>query len=171
MELEYRLSLQDYQEANQAHLKLQRWLYFLFWIFIVLGFWVLIISFFLGKTIGIDILGAAAFFSLAINYFNPYFSSTLKKYQFSRSWKWLSNLHHPITIDVNEESLKITGINFENRMQWQLYIQAIETKNLFMLYQTKRIFNIIPKRTFNSNKQIEEFRELLCTKILKFIQV
>lgn len=83
----------------------------------------------------------------------------------------MHNFHHPITIEIDEDKLKIQTINCESSIRWQLYIKAIETKNIFMLYQAKALFNIIPKRAFNSDEELDEFRELVRTKIEKFQQI
>lgn len=76
-----------------------------------------------------------------------------------------------MTVEVNEETIKMKNPVFNSSVKWQLYIKAVETKNLFMIYQTKRLFDMIPKRAFSSNEQVEEFRELVRTKIEKFSKV
>jgi hypothetical protein len=169
MQIEYRLSGKDYQEANQAHFKSQLWIYFFFWVFIIIGLLFLILS--LVADTQLDVFGIVYFWLFAIIFFNPYFSNPLKNYFVARTWKGFASLHQPMSVEVNEEVLKIKSINFDTSMQWQLYIKAVETKNLFMLYQAKALFNMIPKRAFSSDEQVEEFRELLRTKIEKFQQV
>jgi len=168
MQLEYRLSLKDYQEANQAHLKLQRWIYFFFWFFILGSLFFLVTPLLINRTP--DLFGFVWFLSSAILLFNPYFSNPIKNYFLNRHWKNLSNWHHPITIDVDEEKIKSKTVDCESSVQWRLFIKAIETKNLFMLYPAKACFNMIPKRAFSSDQQMDEFRELLRTKIEKFSQ-
>lgn len=169
MQLEYRLSLKDYQEANQAHFKLQTWVYLVFWIFLLL--WLLSITtlFVSGKELDWFLIIYLLVFPIL--FFNPYFSNPFKNYFIKRAWKGLPNLHHPISFEVNEETLKFKSLNFDSSLQWQLYIKAVETKNLFMLYQGKLLFNMIPKRAFNSDTQMEEFRELVRTKVEKFSTV
>jgi hypothetical protein len=169
MQLEYRLSLKDYQEANQAHLKLQRWVYFFFWFFILLGLFSIIIYFVSGRQLDVFVIIYLLVFPTIL--VNPYFSNPIKNSFISRIWKGLPTLHHPITIEVNEEVLKIKTINSESSIQWQLYTKAVETKSLFMLYEAKMLFYMIPKRAFRSDEQVEEFRELLRTKIEKFQQL
>ncbi len=169
MQLEYRLSLKDYQEANQDHLKLQRWIYFFFWFLILGGLFFLITPLFINRTP--DIFGTVWFLSCAILLFNPYFSNPIKGYFINRNWKSLTTWHHPITVEVNKEILKFTSVTYESSIQWQFFIKAIETKNLFMLYPAKALFNVIPKRAFSSDQQMDEFRGLLQTKIEKFQKV
>lgn len=169
MQLEYRLSLKDYQEANQAHFKSQLWIYFFFWFFMIVGLLFILLSFVADTKI--DVFGVVYFWSFALIFFNPYFSNPLKNYFIARAWKNNPSLDHPITVEVEKEIIKMKTITFESSIQWQLYIKAVETKNLFMLYQAKALFNIIPKRAFSSDEQIEEFRELLRAKIVKFHQV
>jgi hypothetical protein len=169
MQLAYRLSLKDFQEANQAHFKSQFWVYWAFWIFLLLGILSLILYFLGGQQLDFFLIVCPFFFPIIC--FNPYSSNPLKNYIIKLDWKGLHNLHHPMTVEVNEETIKMKNPVFNSSVKWQLYIKAVETKNLFMIYQTKRLFDMIPKRAFSSNEQVEEFRELVRTKIEKFSKV
>jgi hypothetical protein len=169
MLLEYRLSFQDYQEANQAHLKSQRWIYLFFWFLIVGGLFLLVMTLLIKRIP--DLFSSVLFLSLPLILFNPYFSNPIKDYFLNRFWKKLPNSHHPISLEVNEETLNFKSVTYESSLQWQFFIQAIETKNIFMLYQAKALFNMLPKRAFSSDEQMAEFRELVRTKIAKFQQV
>lgn len=181
MQIEYRLSLKDYQEANRTYLKLKRSSYFSFWFAILVGLFFLIISlpFLLFNTFTmprdnwllICFLFSIYALSLPIIFFNPYFSNPITTYFINRVWKGLPNLHHPIRVEVNEEILKFKTINSESITQWQLYTKAVETKNLFMLYRAKTVFYMIPKRAFDSDEPVDEFRELLRNNIEKFSKV
>lgn len=173
MQIEYRLSLKDYQEATQAHFKLQRWIYFVFWFFILFGLLSLTIDFVSERQLDVFVITITIITLLVppVLFLNPYFSNPIKNYFVARTWKNFPNGHQPMSVEVNEEVIKIKSINFDTIMQWQLYIKAVETKNLFMLYQAKALFNMIPKRAFSSDEQVEEFRELLRTKIEKFSKV
>ena len=170
MQFEYRLSLKDYQEANQAYLKTQSLLYFLFWLFVFMGLLKFLVFINHGGNLG-DIFTVIFALSFPLLFFNPYFSNPLQRFLSSRTWKDLIELNHLITIEANEEILKITTFNSENTFQWQIYIKAIETKNLFMLYQAKTLFHLIPKRAFSRDEQVKEFRLLLSTKIGKLQNV
>jgi hypothetical protein len=70
-----------------------------------------------------------------------------------------------MNVEITQENLNIKGESFECTLKWKVYIKFMETPKSFMLYQSKNMFNLIPKRAFDSDEQIEEFRELLRAKI------
>lgn len=160
MNLEYRLTFNDYLEANQAHLKSQRFSYFFLWVgsilLIVWGFDCILIG---------DILIFFFFVILGI-FANPSFNP-LQRYYLASTWKSQPSIREPITIEVTKEGLTLYSSYFKSHLKWQIYTGFIETKNLFMVYQSKRFFNWFPKRAFSSDEQVHEFRELLRTMIVK----
>lgn len=178
MQIEYRLSLRNYQEANQTHLKLLRWNYFLFWFSTLFGLFFLLLfllSLLDDKPIVFTVLfllfPTVWFLFFPIILFNPYFSNPIKSYFRERDWKNLVYLHQPMSVEVTEEMLKFKSSNFERSVEWQFYIQAVETNQLFIFYEANPSFYMIPKRAFSSDQQVEEFRELVLTKIEKFKKV
>ena len=92
---------------------------------------------------------------------------TLKDYiSIARAWKSSSaSFREPISVEITEEGSNWKGLNFESKVQWQLYRKFIETENLLILYQAKNLFNIIPKRAFDCDESIEKFKEILASKI------
>ena len=168
MPLEYRLSLKDYQEANQAHYKSQRFWYFLIWglslLMILLGIVYTFASFITLGFIGSLIKGT---FSLFIGiFFCPYFN-LFQGYFITRAWRSQPSLREAMNLNITQEGLDCKAETYESKVQWQIFVKFLETKNVFMLYQAEALFNIIPKRAFNSDEEIEEFREILSAKIRK----
>jgi hypothetical protein len=51
------------------------------------------------------------------------------------------------------------------KIKWSSFEKFKETKNLFLLYQTKDVVGITPKRAFPSPEAVEQFRKLLATKV------
>lgn len=165
MKLEYRLSLKDYQEAIHEHIKSRRFSYFFLWLLSIL----LIVE----ALYGLIFLGGTAanqifvLFSLFMGAgINPEFN-IFQKYTSYRLWKAQHNLHNSRETDVSEEGIKLKGEGFEANLEWKIYTHFIETKRLFILYQSKLCFNMFPKRAFSNEQQVEEFRELLQRKITK----
>ena len=160
MNLEYRLTFNDYLEANQAHLKSRRFSYFFLWVgstlLIVWGFDCILIGeiwiFFFFVILGI----------VANPLFNP-----IQRYYLAYTWDSQPSIREPITIEVTKEGVSLYSPYFQSHLKWQIYTRFIETKNLFMVYQSKRFFNLFPKRAFRNHEQVNEFRELLRTMIVK----
>jgi len=159
MNLEYRLTFNDFLEANQAHLKSHGFLYLFLWVvsglMVVVGLASLLIgdiwNFCFSVILGICI--------------NPSFY-LLQRYCLARTWKSQRCIREPVTLEVTEEGLTLSSPYFQSNLKWQIYTGFLETKNLFMVYQSERLFNLFPKRAFNSDEQINEFRELLRTMIV-----
>ena len=166
MQIEYRLTLKDYQEANQTHYESLRFWYFLNWIFSILLILLGILSILLlSQKIGVLVSFLLGCFWLFMGVFvNPYLN-LYQRYFVSRTWKSYQALKEAMNVDITQEGLNIKGESFECTSKWKIYTKFMETPKLFMLYQSKNLFNLIPKRAFNSDEEIEEFRELLRTKI------
>ena len=70
-----------------------------------------------------------------------------------------------MTLEISEEELTLSSPIFQSTLKWQIYTHFIETTNLFMVYQSKRLFNMFPKRAFSNEQELDEFRYLLERKI------
>ncbi|MGE5657476.1 MAG: YcxB family protein [Actinomycetota bacterium] len=155
MKLEYQLTLNDYVEASQAHLKSRS---ILLWIGSILFFLIGILSIIFNPAEGMGY----CFVVLGIFYIP--LIKLINRYQLTRLWKSQPSIREPISLEVNEERINFKSPAFESNVKWQVYTKFRETKKLFMLYQSHHLFNILPKRAFVSNEQLDQFRELLRTK-------
>lgn len=45
-------------------------------------------------------------------------------------------------------------------LKWSAFVKCLESKNLFVLYQTALLMNVFPKRAFAPG-DLEQFRDLL----------
>ncbi len=179
MQLEYRLSLKDLQESNQASLKFNRdWLKLFFHLLIGQVLYFLLMS--VISNIKFSILYVVVLTPLWLLFSHPYFSIPFSNYSLRLVWKKSTLLHmlHPvIIINADEDKIKIKTVHTtESSSQWEIYNKVIETQNLFMLYQRKFSFPhsiclVIPKRAFSNDGQVDDFRELLRKNIEKFQQV
>ena len=77
-----------------------------------------------------------------------------------RNFKNNPSLHGEILYTFTDEQVELTGPNFESRMDWDKYLKVVETKEMFLLYQSKVMANLIPKRDL-SDSEIESLRMLL----------
>ncbi|MGP0021707.1 MAG: YcxB family protein [Candidatus Sulfotelmatobacter sp.] len=50
-------------------------------------------------------------------------------------------------------------MDFDANLKWSLYLRFLESDRVFLLYQTNRMFNLLPKAAFGPG-EIEEFRQL-----------
>ena len=158
MNLEYRITFNDFLEAHQAHLKSQRFLYLFLWFISISVVVVGVAGLLIGR------IWDFCFLVISSICINPSFN-VLQYYCLARTWKSQPSIREPITLEVAKEGLTMSSSSFQSNLKWQIYTHFIETKNLFMVYQSKQIFNVFPKRAFSNDEQIHEFRELLRTKL------
>ena len=58
-----------------------------------------------------------------------------------------------------------TGEGFHVAMPWRKFVKYRETKKFILLYITKDDAFVIQKKVFDSNEQLEDFRQLILDKI------
>lgn len=76
------------------------------------------------------------------------------------------NLHKPITYDFTDEGVELKSDDISSRYRWENVYQVRESKNLFYIYQSKAVANLLPKRNFSA-EEIVEFRDLIKRKGIK----
>lgn len=55
---------------------------------------------------------------------------------------------------INIETIEIKGETFETKLNWEKIHKVKETKNWFLIYTSKNIANILPKRTIDKDSII-----------------
>jgi YcxB-like protein len=73
-------------------------------------------------------------------------------------------LQHDFTADISEDGIHLESLDFDAKLKWALYLRFLESDRVFLLYQTNRMFNLLPKAAFGPG-EIEEFRQLAHRKL------
>ncbi|MGB3239022.1 MAG: YcxB family protein [Geitlerinemataceae cyanobacterium] len=162
MNLEYRLTNQDYQEAYRANYQSQRIGYWLLWL--VAGFLMLVgclyvvaprgdrpISLFLG-TLSI----ALGIGSIPEVYHRLFFSGL---------WRSHPVVREPVSIEITEDWLVYHSESIQAQIQWHVYTHFLETPNLFLIYPNHHLYGVLPKRALGHPDRILEFRQFLRHKV------
>lgn len=160
--LEYRLTNQDYQEAYKANYQSQRIGYWLLWL--VAGLLVLVgclyvvaprgdrpISLLLGT---LSIIGGIA---LIPEVYHRLF--------FSGLWRSHPVLREPIFLEITEDWLVYHSDSIQAQIKWHVYTHFLETPNLFLIYPNPHLYGVLPKRALGHPDQISEFRQFLRQKV------
>jgi YcxB-like protein len=72
-----------------------------------------------------------------------------------------------IFVKVSDERLIISTVDMKAIIKWSAYTYWQETPNLFLVYsRNDTLYTIFPKRAFTNDDNINEFRELLRTRII-----
>ncbi len=82
-------------------------------------------------------------------------SSAVKLYQ---TYKLLQQ---PIRYRFSRDAVSTTTPSSQGSVSWSAYYRLYETKQAFYLYLAASLANVIPKRFFESEEQMQKFRELL----------
>jgi len=69
-----------------------------------------------------------------------------------------------ISTDISEDGILITMPTAESRMKWDNFVRFLESDDIFVLFHSDLIFNILPKRAFTTD-EVDRFRELILRKI------
>jgi len=69
------------------------------------------------------------------------------------------------TVIFDDEGLTSDSDVAHVEIKWSSFEKFKETKNLFLIYQTKDVAGITPKRAFPNPEAVEEFRNLLASKV------
>jgi len=160
--LEYRLTNQDYQEAYRANYQSQRISYWLLWLvaglLVLVGFLYIVaprgdrpISLFLGiLSIGVGIC-------LIPDVYHRLF--------FPGLWRSHPVLREPILLEITEDWLVYHSDSIQARIKWHVYTHFLETPNLFLIYPNQNLYGVLPKRALGSSDRISEFRQFLRLKV------
>jgi hypothetical protein len=70
-----------------------------------------------------------------------------------------ANLRGPRSLDADDAGLRFRGTTFSSQVSWPHFSRFFDDKDSFVLFQSPRVFNIIPKRQL-SPEQIAGLREL-----------
>jgi len=69
------------------------------------------------------------------------------------------------TVTFDDDGVKSDSQIAHIEIKWSSFVKFKETKNLFLLYQTRDVVGITPKRAFPSPDAVEQFRNLLASKL------
>jgi YcxB-like protein len=80
------------------------------------------------------------------------------------SFRQDERLRNEVEADISDSEICISIPTTISKYTWAAFTRYVESKNLFLLYETRRTFNVIPKRAF-SQSDCEAFRSLLREKL------
>lgn len=83
------------------------------------------------------------------------------------NWKRNAPLRGELTYDFQPEGVQVVTTTSNSFMKWEAFIKSKETPNLFLLFLTKQMCHMVPKRAFASEADLESLRVLLSEKIGK----
>ena len=70
------------------------------------------------------------------------------------------NQMDPVDLLVSEAGLVATAKGVRSNVEWSRFLRLKEAKNHFLLYLSADRYNIVPKRGFASQQDVDRFRAL-----------
>jgi hypothetical protein len=83
------------------------------------------------------------------------------KLNFRRAWNRQKTSFKPVEFEPSEEQCVVTSAMTRSEISWDAFPGYIESPNLFLLYSSPTHFFIIPKRSFSTERNQGDFRQLL----------
>jgi hypothetical protein len=81
-----------------------------------------------------------------------------------RSYAKDRRFQQQFTADISEDGVHLESVDFDANLKWSIYLRFLESDRIFLLYQTDRMFNLLPKAAFAPG-EIDEFRQLARRKL------
>lgn len=75
-------------------------------------------------------------------------------------WNLQRSLHKVITYEINDRSVIAATDTWQSEMKWEIFTRFGESRNVFVLYTGRYVFYMLPKRAFEGETSLAEFREL-----------
>jgi hypothetical protein len=72
-----------------------------------------------------------------------------------------SHLKESLEIEFTSKEIKIKGDSFYTELTWAKMYKVVELNRWFLIYQNNLSAVIVPKKSFHSVEEIEEFKRLL----------
>ena len=79
------------------------------------------------------------------------------RYRCKKIYCQQKSLNLPAQYEWDNEAIYATNESGSGKIKWSDYVKWRESKQLFLLYQSDVIFNIVPKSSFISLEQINDF--------------
>ena len=83
------------------------------------------------------------------------------------TWKGNPHVRGEIQCEINDDGVKMKTPTSDSFNKWESFIKTKETRNLFLLFLSKHLVYMVPKRTLQDEAQIQELRALIKQKITK----
>jgi YcxB-like protein len=81
-----------------------------------------------------------------------------------RSFRQDNRLQQPFEAVVSQDGIDISSPTVSSKYAWSSFTRYVESKNLFLVYQAPKVFNVFPKRAFAPGEE-ESFRSLLSERV------
>ncbi len=164
---QFEIAANDLVEANRIHLRGKLAWLLLFFSIGLIAVWVYVI---LSKPMGLGtdlLLGLLVIVVGALGGLGGYALQYFLIVPISAgiSYRQQRSLRRSFNLSWNEDGVATTSASATGLMPWSDYRKWLEGKNLFLLYHSNRLYQLVPKRAFVDQEGVTRFREELRRRI------
>lgn len=113
----------------------------------------------------LDDLNPATFGGLALGLAIIFGVPAIRRWRAKRKWEREPLYHAEHTLSFDEEGILLQMGSIESNLNWQYYQSVLESSDGFLLISGEDAFNFFPKRAFNDEKLINQFRAMAWKKL------
>jgi len=110
-------------------------------------------------------LNPAAFGVLALGLAIIFGIPAIRRWRAKRKWEREPLYHTEHALSFNEEGVFLQMGHIESNLNWQYYRNVLESPDGFLLISCDDAFNFFPKRAFEGENLINQFRALATAKL------
>jgi len=156
MNINYKLSLNEYQEAVNFHYKTGKRA-ILIAVFLGMATFILLVKTDFSNTQAVINNILFTFFILS---FYLLFTRMLTAYQAKKTYLKNTTLSQEVTLHISGKGIKYTHLNHAKTIPWDNFTKWKKNDSYYMLYTNPHQFNIIPKRALQP-KEIDTLEDYL----------
>lgn len=161
MEVQYQCNLDDYDEAVKAHRPVQ----------VKLGALVILLMLVVAAEAVLGKLGfrqeTITLVGLVLISASVLLTAVLRPFLVRKGFQDHPNFGREQVLRIDEDGFHSKNEVQQSDTHWRAYLGWRETRNLFVLYLGKSLFQVIPKRAFSS-EELGDLRQLLQNKLRPF---
>lgn len=162
MNISYKLTLNEYQEAVNFHYKNTKRPLFIS-LFVGFATFMMLVGTDFNNTREVINNILMVFFALS---FYILFTRMVTAYQAKKVYNNSPLLSKEITLQISGKGVKQDKNNNEKTLAWKYFSKWIENEKYFIIYTSRYQFNIIPKRVMDDRKRNE-----LTTYLTKYLNI
>lgn len=160
MKFKSRINFNDYFKLNYILTYKNRWAIYIS----IVGLLMLAVTvlYYSGLTPEIFAKGTTPYFQLFFGLFTSIGIPISIYFMAKKNFKTSERLQEEIEYDFTNEKFKLTGNSFSSEMTWDKTYKIQELKNWYLIYQNRKVANLIPKSNLSTD-QIEYLRTFFKT--------
>jgi hypothetical protein len=157
VQLKYEITFPEYKEmAWLRHRSSIRW---------IIGICVGVGGLMLGLVFFVYAAHWLGIFLIALSVFLLLLQLVIPSLVFARVYRRNNRMFGMRTVTISDAGIVADHQLGHTESGWSMYEKFRETQNLFLSYQTTDLIGIVPKRVFANAAELQQFRNLIASKI------